>query len=42
VESSRKKNLKPLILLLIVQLLGGIMLMPARNFISIYLNETIE
>jgi len=31
-----------LILLLVVQLLGGIMLMPARNFISIYLNEVIE
>ncbi len=29
-------------LLLVVQLLGGIMLMPARNFISIYLNEVIE
>ncbi len=41
-ESSSKKNLWPLILLLIVQLLGGIMLMPARNFFSIYLNETIE
>jgi MFS family permease len=42
VESSTKKNIKPLILLLTVQLLGGIMLMPARNFFSIYLNETIE
>ncbi|MBN2392865.1 MAG: MFS transporter [Anaerolineae bacterium] len=41
-ESSTKKNLWPLILLLIVQLLGGIMLMPSRNFFSIYLNETIE
>ena len=41
-ESSTKKNLWPLILLLTVQLLGGIMLMPSRNFFSIYLNETIE
>ncbi len=37
-----KKNLWPLTLLLVVQLLGGIMLMPSRNFISIYLNEVIE
>lgn len=41
-EPSTKKNLSPLLLLLAVQLLGGIMLMPARNFISIYLNEVIE
>ncbi|MBN1872627.1 MAG: MFS transporter [Anaerolineae bacterium] len=37
-----KKNLWPLILLLVVQLFSGIMLMPSRNFISIYLNEVIE
>jgi len=42
VEPTTKKSPWPLILLLVVQLLGGIMLMPARNFISIYLNEVIE
>jgi len=42
VGSSTKKNLWPLILLLTVQLLGGIMLMPSWNFFGIYLNETIE
>lgn len=31
----------PMVLLLVVQLLGGIALMPSRNFISIYLNEII-
>ncbi|HOU14158.1 MAG TPA: MFS transporter [Anaerolineae bacterium] len=41
-EPTTKKSPWPLILLLVVQLLGGIMLMPARNFISIYLNEVIE
>ena len=40
-ESSTKKSLWPLLLLLIVQLFNGIMLMPSRNFISIYLNEVI-
>lgn len=35
------KSRWPLYLLLIVQLLGGIALMPSRNFISIYLNEVI-
>jgi len=38
-ELSPQKSRWPLIGLLIVQLLIGIMLMPAHNFISIYLNE---
>lgn len=41
VESRTKKRNWPLIGFLIVQLLSGIMLIPASNFISIYLNEVI-
>ena len=40
-ELSARKSLWPLLGLLIVQLLSGIMLMPANNFISIYLSEVM-
>jgi len=39
---SPQKSRWPLYLLLVVQLLNGMMLMPGRNFISIYLNEIME
>ena len=38
---SAKKSLWPLAGLLTVQLLNGIMLMPANNFFAIYLNEVM-
>ena len=41
VEPSAKGRLWPLASLLIVQLLRGIMLMPASNFLAIYLNEVM-
>ncbi|HNT73568.1 MAG TPA: MFS transporter [Anaerolineae bacterium] len=41
-ESSSENPPWPLYLLLAVQLLNGMMLMPGRNFISIYLNEIME
>lgn len=40
-ESSTKKTLRPLFGLLTVQLLSGIMMIPLRNFISIYLHEVM-
>lgn len=41
VESSTKRILWPLLGLLIVQLLSGIVLIPLRNFIGIYLHEVM-
>jgi MFS family permease len=41
VELSPKKSHLPIYGLLIIQLLNGITLMPANNFISIYLNEVM-